>query len=105
MGHPHGAVSIGGCQPPRGPRNLGKEDAQNAVLLGGRGDPINATGRWLKYTFNLSAAESGATNVAPFDPSQIMSIGIKLDTGTPTTTPLPAPPTPATFHVDSIGYQ
>jgi hypothetical protein len=34
-----------------------------------------------------------------------MSIGIKLDTGSPTTTPLPAPPAPAVFHVDSIGYQ
>ncbi len=65
-------------------------------------DPVNHN--WRKYTFDLSKAESGATNVLPFDPSQIMSIGIRLDTGTPTVTPLPAPPSRATFHVDSIGY-
>ncbi len=67
-------------------------------------DPATIIGKWKKYTFDLSKAESGATNVAPFDPSQVMSIGIKLDTGTPTTTPPPAPPTTATFHLDSLGY-
>ena len=68
-------------------------------------DPSTAIGKWRKYTFNLSMAESGTANVAPFDPSQVTTIGIRLDTGTPTVTPLPAPPTPAMFHVDSIGYQ
>jgi hypothetical protein len=68
-------------------------------------DPATVIGQWRKYTFNLATAEQGASNVAPFDPTQVMSIGIKLDTGTPTTTPLPASPTAATFHVDSIGYQ
>jgi hypothetical protein len=67
-------------------------------------DPATVVGKWRKYTFKLANAESGNTNVAPFDPSQVMSIGMKLDTGTPTTNPLPAPPTEATFHVDSIGY-
>jgi hypothetical protein len=67
-------------------------------------DPT-VVGQWRKYVFNLSTAESGATNIAPFDPSQVMSIGIKLDTGSPTITPLPAPPAPAVFHIDSIGYQ
>jgi hypothetical protein len=68
-------------------------------------DPSTAIGKWRKYTFNLSMAESGTANVAPFDPSQVTTIGIRLDTGTPTLTPLPSPPTPAVFHVDSIGYQ
>jgi hypothetical protein len=71
-------------------------------------DPAPSTGvigKWIRYTFVLAKATSGATNIAPFDPAQVMAIGIKIDTGTPTVTPMPAPPTAATFHLDSVGYQ
>jgi hypothetical protein len=65
-------------------------------------DPTNHN--WRKYTFDLSKAES-AVGGPTFDPANVMSIGIKLDTGTPQTTPPPAAPAAATFHLDTIGYQ
>ncbi|MBN1607353.1 MAG: hypothetical protein JW940_12015 [Polyangiaceae bacterium] len=64
----------------------------------------SANHNWRKYTFKLADAESGETNKAPFDPSQVMSIGIKLDTGSPSDPTAVDPPAPATFHLDTIGY-
>jgi hypothetical protein len=58
-------------------------------------------GRWVQYSFDLSAPDPGSK--PEFDPSQIQSIGISIDTGAPTA-PLVSPST-GTFHVDSIGYQ
>ncbi len=64
---------------------------------------INPTdvGLWRKYRFDLSQPDPGS---APeFDPSQIQSIGIMIDTGN-SPDPL-VPPSTGTFHIDSIGYQ
>jgi hypothetical protein len=64
-------------------------------------DP-NRTGKWWRYQFTLADAEPGEGG-AKFDPSQVMSIGLKIDTGSPTSTPS-SQPTEATFHLDSLGY-
>ena len=58
-------------------------------------------GKWTEFTFPMSDPGTGST--AQFDPAVLRSIGIKLDTGTGTGTTLL--PTPAVFHIDSIGYR
>jgi hypothetical protein len=63
-------------------------------------NPDNAQ-KWIKYSFDLSKPDPGST--ATFDPSQILSIGIMIDTGNPGA-PL-VPPSTGTFHIDTIGYQ
>jgi hypothetical protein len=63
-------------------------------------NPDNAK-KWIKYSFDMSNPDSGSK--PEFDPSQIQSIGIMIDTGTPSA-PL-VPPSTGTFHIDTIGYQ
>jgi hypothetical protein len=65
-------------------------------------DPTRVN-KWYKYIFKLASAQP-ATGGVPFDPSQVMSIGLKIDTGSPTSTPT-ADPGAAVFHLDTIGYQ
>jgi hypothetical protein len=65
--------------------------------------PIAPTsaGQWLAYTFAMSAPAGGTS--ANFDPGYIKSVGVQINTGAGTgATVLP---TPAVFHLDSIGYQ
>ena len=60
-----------------------------------------SVGQWIKYTFPMSALASGSS--ANFDPGYVKSVGLQINTGAGSgATDLP---TPALFHVDSIGYQ
>jgi hypothetical protein len=59
-------------------------------------------GKWWMYTFKLADAELGEGG-EKFDPSQVMSIGLKIDTGSPLTT-ASAAPSEGVFHLDSLGY-
>jgi hypothetical protein len=60
------------------------------------------TGKWWRYTFKLADAKPGEGG-AEFDPSQVMAIGFKIDTGSPQSEPTDQP-SEATFHLDSLGY-
>jgi hypothetical protein len=64
-------------------------------------DP-NRTGKWWRYTFKMNDAQSAADGDT-FDPTQVMSIGFKIDTGSPLSTPS-SDPSDGTFHLDSLGY-
>jgi len=63
---------------------------------------VGMKGKWQKISFKLANAEPGSAD-KPFDPSQVMSIGVKIDTGEPRETP-ESQPTEGTFHIDSIGF-
>jgi hypothetical protein len=67
------------------------------------GIPIapTSTGQWVKYTFPMSAVAPGSS--ANFDPGYIKSVGLQINTGS--ASGATALPTPATFHLDTIGYQ
>ena len=58
-------------------------------------------GQWIKYTFPMASPASGST--AMFDPGYVKAVGIHLTTGAGTGAS--GPPTPAVFHIDSVGYQ
>jgi hypothetical protein len=62
-------------------------------------DPASA-GQWVTYTFAMSAPGAGST--AAFDPGYVKSVGIQINTGAGSGAT--TQPTPAIFHVDSIGY-
>ncbi len=60
-----------------------------------------SAGQWIRYTFPMSALAQGSS--ASFDPGYVKSVGIQINTGGGSgATGLP---TPAVFHVDTIGYQ
>jgi hypothetical protein len=60
-----------------------------------------SAGQWIRYTFPMSAVAQGSS--ASFDPGYVKSVGIQINTGGGSgATDLP---TPAVFHVDTIGYQ
>lgn len=65
--------------------------------------PISSTspGQWIKYTFPMATPASGST--AMFNPGYVKAVGIHLTTGAGTGAS--GPPTPAVFHIDSLGYQ
>lgn len=63
-------------------------------------DPAQA-GQWVSYTYAMSDPGSGSTPA--FDPGYVRAVGVHIDTGAGTGAT--APPTPAVFHLDSIGYQ
>jgi hypothetical protein len=60
-----------------------------------------SAGQWVKYTFAMSALGAGSS--ANFDPGYVKSVGVQINTGAGTGAT--APPTPAVFHLDTIGYQ
>jgi hypothetical protein len=65
--------------------------------------PIAPTsvGQWIRYTFAMSAP--AASSSQSFDPGYVKSVGLQINTGSANgVTDLP---TPATFHLDTIGYQ
>ncbi len=63
-------------------------------------NPDNA-GKWIKYSFDMNKPDPGSK--PEFDPSQIVSIGIMIDTGNPNAPAVP--PSTGTFHLDTIQYQ
>jgi hypothetical protein len=63
-------------------------------------DPAQA-GQWVQFTYAMNDPGSGSTPA--FDPGYVKAVGIRISTGTGTGAA--APPTPAVFHLDSIGYQ
>jgi hypothetical protein len=69
----------------------------------GAAQPIAPTsvGQWIQYTFPMASPASGST--AMFDPGYVKAVGIHLTTGTGTGAS--GPPTPAVFHIDSVGYE
>jgi hypothetical protein len=60
-----------------------------------------SVGQWVKYSFPMSALGAGTS--ANFDPGYVKSVGLQINTGSGTGAT--APPTPAVFHLDTIGYQ
>jgi hypothetical protein len=60
-----------------------------------------SAGQWIKYSFPM-AAPAGASS-SNFDPGYVKSVGLQINTGS--ANGVTALPTPASFHVDSIGYQ
>jgi hypothetical protein len=65
--------------------------------------PIAPTsaGQWIQVTFPMAApSRSSSSN---FDPGYVKSVGLQINTGS--ANGVTALPTPATFHLDSIGYQ
>jgi hypothetical protein len=65
--------------------------------------PIAPTsaGQWIQYTFPMAAPSRASS--ANFDPGYVKSVGLQINTGS--ANGVTALPTPASFHVDSIGYQ
>ncbi len=65
--------------------------------------PIAPTsaGQWIQYTFPMAAPSRVSS--ANFDPGYVKSVGLQINTGS--ANGVTALPTPASFHVDSIGYQ
>ena len=59
-----------------------------------------SAGQWIQYSFPMSALAQGSS--ATFDPGYVKAVGIQLNTGGGGVTDFP---TPAVFHVDTIGYQ
>ena len=60
-----------------------------------------SAGQWIQYTFPMSALAQGSS--ASFDPGYVKAVGVQINTGGGSgATGLP---TPAVFHVDTIGYQ
>ena len=60
-----------------------------------------SAGQWIRYTFPMSTLAQGTS--PSFDPGYVKSVGIQINTGGGSgVTDLP---TPAVFHVDTIGYQ
>jgi hypothetical protein len=60
-----------------------------------------SVGQWIQYTFPMASPASGST--AMFDPGYVKAVGIHLTTGAGTGAS--GPPTPAVFHIDSLGYE
>ncbi len=61
----------------------------------------SSAGQWIQYTMPMSALAAGSSN--NFDPGYVKAVGLQINTGAGTGAS--APPTPATFHLDSIGVQ
>lgn len=60
-----------------------------------------SAGQWVKYSFAMSAPATGS--YPTFDPGYVKSVGVQINTGAGTgATGLP---TPAVFHLDTIGSQ
>lgn len=65
--------------------------------------PIAPTsaGQWIQYTFPMAAPSRASSS--NFDPGYVKSVGLQINTGSGSG--VTSLPTPATFHLDSIGYQ
>jgi hypothetical protein len=65
--------------------------------------PIAPTsaGQWIQYTFPMAAPSRASSS--NFDPGYVKSVGLQINTGS--ANGVTSLPTPATFHLDSIGYQ
>jgi hypothetical protein len=62
-------------------------------------------GEWLEVDLNMSAIPFvDGNNTGPFDPTQVVAVGLHFNTGSsPATGGAPAR-TPATFHIDTLGF-
>jgi hypothetical protein len=60
-----------------------------------------SAGQWIRYTFPMSTLAQGSS--ASFDPGYVKAVGLQINTGGGGG--VTDPPTPAVFHVDTIGYQ
>jgi hypothetical protein len=60
-----------------------------------------SAGQWVEYSFSMAAPATGTS--ASFDPGYVKSIGLQINTGAGTGAT--ALPTPAVFHLDTVGYQ
>jgi hypothetical protein len=61
----------------------------------------SSAGPWIQYTMKMSAPATGSST--SFDPGYVKAVGVQLNTGAGAGAA--APPTPATFHLDTIGVQ
>jgi len=61
----------------------------------------SSAGQWIEYRMSMSAPATGSS--AAFDPGYVKAVGVQINAGAGAgATDLP---TPATFHLDSIGVQ
>jgi hypothetical protein len=61
----------------------------------------SSAGQWIQYTMSMNAPATGSS--ASFDPGYVKAVGVQINTGAGSGAA--APPSPATFHLDSIGVQ